>query len=358
VTDAHPNAGSYVDRHGKRRWRFRRGKRVVSLPGEPGEPAFEAAYSAALEGRAVPVATLHHLRTSASPRSLRAAWRTLQTDTMEWKRLGTSIQTAQARIVEKFLLTSVVEGEPLVFGDVEVVNLQRKHIKAILARRSDTPHAAAHLLRVIKKLTAVALDQEWIDHDPTYRLQFRPAYGGWKAWPNEFLDAFEKHWPIGTKARLAYSLALYFGHRRSDVANVRWSDLEIGGSNTVQIKTDKALWIPMHPDLAAVIAATPRVGEYVLTTQYGEPYTAAGLGMRMQEWREAAGVPVGYSLHGLRKTLGKKLAEGGATTRQIMAILGHDDIKHAELYTAEAEQRHLATEGMGKLVSMRRKPTG
>jgi site-specific recombinase XerD len=43
------------------------------------------------------------------------------------------------------------------------------------------------------------------------------------------------------------------------------------------------------------------------------------------------------------------LAESGATTRQIMAILGHDDINHAELYTREAEQRRLAADGMRKL---------
>jgi site-specific recombinase XerD len=33
------------------------------------------------------------------------------------------------------------------------------------------------------------------------------------------------------------------------------------------------------------------------------------------------------------------LAEAGATTRELRAILGHDDIAHAELYSREAEQR-------------------
>jgi len=69
----------------------------------------------------------------------------------------------------------------------------------------------------------------------------------------------------------------------------------------------------------------------------------------MQEWTRAAGLAPGHTLHGLRKTLGKMLAESGATTRELMAILGHDDIAHAELYTREAEQRRLASEGMRKL---------
>lgn len=359
MSDDYPNAGSYLDRHGKRRWRFRRGKKTVSLPGEPGEPAFKAAYQAAIEGRAAPTpAAVHRLRTAAPPRSLRAAWRVLRADTLEWKTLGPAIKEAQTRIAEHFLETPVVEGEPLLFGDVEVANLKRKHIKAIIARKSDTPHAAAHLLRVIRKLTGVALDQEWIEQDPTYRLKFRPEYKGWKAWPSEMLDKFEERWPIGSTPRLVYSLALYFGHRRSDVTQVQWTDLEVAATNVVQQKTGKPLWIPMHANLAEAIAAAPRTGDFVVMTQWGKSFSAKALGMRMQKWTAAAGIPPGHTLHGLRKSLGKALAEHGATTRQLMGILGHDDIQHAELYSREAEQRGLAADGMEKLLNWRKKPTG
>ena len=46
------------------------------------------------------------------------------------------------------------------------------------------------------------------------------------------------------------------------------------------------------------------------------------------------------------------LAEAGATTRELRAILGHDDIAHAELYSREAEQRRLASEGMRNLTKL------
>lgn len=359
MTDSHPHAGSYADRHGKTRWRFRRGKSSRSLPQQPGHPEFEAAYLAAIEGRAAPKpATVHRLFTAASPRSLRAAWRVLRTDTLEWKTLGPAIKTAQTAIAERFLTTPVIEGEPLTFGDVDVADLRRKHIKALLARRSDTPHAAAHLLRVIRKLTGVALDQEWIEVDPTYRLKFRPEYKGWKAWPNEMLDKFEKRWPVGSTPRLVYSLALYFGHRRSDVTQVRWSDLEAAGTNVVQQKTGKRLWLPMHPNLQEVIEATTESAEFVVMTQWGKPFSPKALGMRMQKWTAAADIPPGHTLHGLRKTLGKALAEHGATTRQLMDMLGHDNIEHAELYSREADQRTMAADGMDKLANWRRPSKG
>jgi site-specific recombinase XerD len=52
------------------------------------------------------------------------------------------------------------------------------------------------------------------------------------------------------------------------------------------------------------------------------------------------------------------LAESGATTREIMSILGHDSIAHAELYTREAEQKKLASAGMQKLARRRGEPAG
>ena len=273
-------------------------------------------------------------------------------DTPDWKALDPETQHTQILIAERFLRSPVVEGEPLTFGDVAVANLQRKHIKAILAKRADTPHAAAHLLRIIRKLTGVALDQEWIEYDPTYRIKCRPPFKGWKAWSDESCAAFEKRWPLGTTPRTVYAIARYFGHRRSDVATVKWCDLEVAAGNVVQSKTGKALWIPMHPKLAKALEAMPRCGEYVVMTQYGRPFSAKALGMRMQDWTRQAGLASGHTLHGLRKKLGAMLAEAGATTRELMAILGHDDIAHAELYSREAEQKRLASEGMRKLAKL------
>jgi integrase len=101
-----------------------------------------------------------------------------------------------------------------------------------------------------------------------------------------------------------------------------------------------------------VLEATERKGEYVVLTQWGKPFSVKALGMRMQGWTRAAGLAPGHTMHGLRKTLGKLLAENCATTREIMAVLGHDCIQHAELYTREAEQRRLAAEGMKKLTAI------
>jgi hypothetical protein len=101
MTDDYPHAGSYLDRHGKRRWRFRHAGKTIQLPGLPGQPEFEAAYAAALEGRRK--TEVHRLPTATAPKSLRAAWRILTCDTPEWKALDPETQHTQTLIAERFL---------------------------------------------------------------------------------------------------------------------------------------------------------------------------------------------------------------------------------------------------------------
>lgn len=69
--------------------------------------------------------------------------------------------------------------------------------------------------------------------------------------------------------------------------------------------------------------------------------------------------PPGYTMHGLRKALGVKLAEADASTRQLMEMLGHSNIAYAELYSREASQIRLAMQAMDKVTEIeeaRRRP--
>lgn len=353
MTDAHPNASSFEDRHGKIRWRYRRAGKTFSLHGQPGDPEFDASYKAAVKGEKYKPPRVVPMPGATVPKSLRAGWRIVTTRTEEWQALDPSSKVQQTKVAERFLERLVPETDER-YGDVLVADLKRKHIKAVLADMAETPHAARHVLTAIRKIITAALDEEWIDVDPTHRLKYRPQFKGWRAWTAEERQKFEAHWPLGTTARTAYSLALYLGHRRSDVARAKWSEVVPGWVSVTQQKTGRALDLPVLPQLAEALAAiNDRQSPYILISAYGRPYSIKALGMRMQDWTRAAGIGPGTTLHGLRKTLGKALAESGATTRELMEVLGHTDIKHAELYSREAEQKILAEAGMGKLLKVR-----
>jgi site-specific recombinase XerC len=104
--------------------------------------------------------------------------------------------------------------------------------------------------------------------------------------------------------------------------------------------------------LDEILAPLNRNTPTILVTAYGKSFSATGLTMRMQEWTKQAGIEPGYTLHGLRKTLGGLMGEAEATTKEMMDVLGHDAIEHAELYSRSAAQKRTAISAMGKVVSL------
>lgn len=350
IDEPRPYLSSFKDRHGKIRWRYRRGSKTVSIKGEPGDPAFEEAYLAALEGRSPRTAAVVNLPGAALPGSFRAAWGKVKR-TPEWLMLDPASITKNTAMADILLSLPVLEGEPEQWGDMLVKDLKRRHVKEIIGRFSATPHKAKHLLVTLRKMIMVALEEEWIETDPTWKLNYRPEYRGWRAWTDSEREKFEARWPIGTTPRTVYALALWLGNRRSDVARLRWDwfDFRKGTMTLITTKGDKALVLPITPMLREAIEDLPRAGETVVITAYGLPFSAKSITGRMADWTHSAGLAPGCTLHGLRKTLGKMLAEAGATTRQLMETLGHDDIEHAELYSRAAEQQRLARDGMAKV---------
>jgi len=347
MTDQYPNAGTYVDRHGKTRWRFRRKGKTITLPGGPGDPEFEAAYSAAVHGLPAPKpAPVVRLPTPA-PRTLRACFAGVQR-TAEWQQMAEASQRDQSRVAERFLSRPVVKEKPDTWGDMPVADLKRWHVKLLIGEMSDTPHAAGHVLRCIRKLIGYALDREWVETDPTHRYRYRPEMGGHRAWTDDERAKFEKRWPTGTTPRLVYALALWTGSRRGDLTRIAWADLEAEVLTIEHGKTGAQVVLDALPPLVTELEATPRRGDTVLVTAYGKPFSDKSLTGRFRDWTTAAGLD-GCTLHGLRKTFGTMLADDGATTKMTQAALGHTTIQQAELYTVAADRRRAAKAAMALL---------
>lgn len=358
----YPGVSDMVTRHGKVRWRLRRsGKKDVMLPGEPFTAEFDEAYQNAILGR---TAAIVPLPGATSPRSLRAAYRLLKS-TDEWLALDAKSSTRYQQTIERIL--TMAAGGKATLGDGPVEDLKRVHIKTILAKFRDTPHMERIVLICLRKLIMVAIDEEWIEVDPTYKMTRSPKTDGHRAWTAEIMAKYEAKWEIGTRQRTAYALALWLGNRVSDITRLRWdhqttkhiaADGEIhavDGFEFVQFKgrkRGKKMFLPMTPMLETELAPLSRDTETVLVSARGGGYTDGSLSTRMADWCRDAGIEPGYSMHGLRKALGVKLAEADASTRQLMEMLGHNNIAYAELYSREASQTRLAVQAMEKVTKI------
>ncbi|MGB7835405.1 MAG: tyrosine-type recombinase/integrase, partial [Xanthobacteraceae bacterium] len=108
------------------------------------------------------------------------------------------------------------------------------------------------------------------------------------------------------------------------------------------------LAIPLHPDLRAIIDATPGHHLTFLVTELGKPFTAAGFGNWFRDQCDRAGL-LHCTFHGLRKAAASRLAEAGATVHEIAAITGHATLKEIERYTKSADRKKLARAAIAKM---------
>jgi integrase len=333
----------FLDRHGRARWYFRRsGFKKVPLPGLPWSPEFMAAYEQALAGQPAPVGAVRTI-----PGTLRA--------------LAVSYFASPAfrttRLSTQYTYRNVIDRLCKDHGDKRVALLQREHVVKLLAARADTPGTANALRRSLRALMQHAVEIGLRADDPTRDVRKVPTANsdGYHSWTEGEIEQFERHHPVGSRARLALALLLYTGQRRSDVVRMGRQHLSDNAICVRQIKTGREVWVPVHDALASIIAGASANLTFLLT-DHGKPYTAAGFGNWFRDQCRAAGLH-GCSAHGLRKAAARRLAEAGCSTHEIAAITGHASLKEVARYTEAVDRRRLAASAMAKVRTLSDKPT-
>lgn len=325
-----------VDRYGKVRWYVRRpGEAKVLLTETPGTPEFEAAYHAALASRPKPKASdagslgwLARLYLGSSD------YLALDPSTRRWRR------RALENIAPDLLALPFRAMDALAVQDL------RDQLR-------DTPSMANERVKALKALFVWAIANQKAGRDPTAGVKpIRYVSKGHQSWSIEEVEAFEARWPIGTKQRLAMALLLYTACRREDVVRLGPKHVSKGRLRFIQAKNEHRapveIDIPIHPDLAEIIAATKKTGlKTFLVTDYGQPFAVHGFGIRFRRWCDQAGLAE-RSAHGLRKACAVRLAERGVSAHGITAITGHKTLEEVERYTAAARKRLLADDAMAK----------
>ncbi len=162
------------------------------------------------------------------------------------------------RATTKVGYSSRIETLRTKHGHRSVAGLTRQRIvSGILQPYADRPGAALSILKMLRVLIQHAIDIGWLDHDASLGIN-RPRTREIRAWTETEIAAFEQHWPVGTKQRLAFALMVYTGQRRSDVHRMTWADVSEGTIRVVQEKIGRKLMIPLRRDLLTVLAQAER----------------------------------------------------------------------------------------------------
>jgi integrase len=226
-----------------------------------------------------------------------------------------------------------------------------------LAPLAKKPGARIDTLKKLRILIrhVMGLKPPWLKNDPSSDIK-RGKTKEIRAWKDPEMEAYEKRWPIGTKQRAAYELMLNVGTARVDVHLTTWTQADDEGFEYTRKKTGVPVVVAQAESLRAALAALPRHHVCILTTAYGKPFTVDGFSGWMRDSIKAAGIAdLTCRPHGLRKTMGRLMADAECTAHEIMAALGHTTLAEAERYTREADRRRGGRRAISKLEDFKAK---
>lgn len=354
-----------VDRYGNVRLYVRKsGQPKIRLHESPGSAAFLEEYRRALAGK--PVSESQHPgRKPASRGSLR--WLIEQYfGSAEFRRLDSRTQYVRRRLLDAFCEAGTEKGD-IKHGDKPFARMEARHVRRIRDEKADRPEAANAILKALRQIFAYGIAAEIAHRNPAKDVPYiTTGSTGFHTWTLEEVHQYEDRHAIGTKARLALALLMFLGGRRADVVafgkqhirdpeNMAQQFRELHPGKWLRYTQHKnrnrkpvTLEIPLLPELAKIIAASPCGELTFLITEFGKPYTPNGFGGWFRRRCDEAGLK-NCSAHGVRKAGATIAAENGATPHQLMAIFGWTTLKQAEVYTRAASQKRLAGGAMALL---------
>lgn len=306
--------GLHIVRSGGRTYVYawRGGPRIK---GEPGTPAFQAAYNE--------VVAAHRLPDASKFRSLVVSYKASD----DFKRLADTTRRNWGRWLDRV-------GDH--FGDLSIRQFDRPEKIRPLIRKwrgsyAHQPRTADYGMQVLSRVLTHAVDLGKIASNPCEG--FKQLYSS---------DRSEIIWTDDDLARIkavssaelgwAFDLAAQTGLRQADLVRLSWSHI---GENAISIpasksrrhgKRPKLAIIPLHGELRELLSRIPKRATTVLTSTRKRPWTTDGLGTSIQDAKEAAKMKdVDLHFHDLRGTAATKFYVAGLSTRIIAEILAWEE---------------------------------
>jgi integrase len=338
-----PYVSSFIDRTGKERFRFRRGKVSVYMP-PPGSKEYKDAYAKAKGEAGVIGRSVEGSVNDLVSRLYR---------TVAFRRVSEGWQQTMRQSIEPFREE---------YGQDMVADFRPKDIDRILEDRFEKrvidgkiiggSASAERLREMLMKLFKLAVKLEMRADNPVEHSDPIKHKGeGFHPWGEEDIDAYRKRWPLGTKARLAMELMLWTGARRSDAHLM--PPPKDGLFVWKAAKTGKTVAMPVAPQVQEAIDAMPERSlgdDALIVTEFGKPFSRAGFGNWFGDKCRDAGL-IGRSAHGLRKSLTRRAADLNVSQQGLKALGQWENDEEVRIYAGSANRNRMAEEALAAVVA-------
>ncbi|MFU1681219.1 hypothetical protein ACM258_00170 [Phaeobacter piscinae] len=249
-----PGASSYLDRHGKRRWRYRKKGLSIELGTNYASKEFLRRYEDAVSDVERPKSerrVLKHSFYSLSEKYYQSS---------AYEKLAASTRKKYRRTLESFLAE---------YGEKSAATIKLRHVRKILNDLHNTPSIANQLLLLLQCLFELAMDYEWRNDNPADKTKpFAEKKENIHTWSEAEIARFEARHPAGTLANTAMNLMLYTGAARVDVVKLGPQNVVEGRLRYRRQKTENSngvlIDIPLHPHLETLLKSLPKCKKYFL----------------------------------------------------------------------------------------------
>jgi integrase len=303
------------------------GKPVYKRLPEPSSPDFGTKY-----------ATMKAIRTR---RSSRAALITVEQLCYAYEK-GPRFQNRSRRTQDAYsiYLANIVRRfrDPKK-GSWPVTQIERPHIRALLAPLG--PGAQIMQLAVLRNVFSYGRKADKIPSSfaPDKDIEIDHKSSPHKPWPASLVKKALQD----PSVRLAVGLLYFTGQRIERVCGMKWSDIEDNVIHVPPHKKQGDLYIPIHSELAKILANYPKSLTTIICNPDGTPLTPAALRPRLQKWTMKHGGK--FNPHGLRKNAVDALFEAGCSAAMVSAITGQS-LQMLEHYAQGRNNRILGQTGM------------
>jgi integrase len=143
----------------------------------------------------------------------------------------------------------------------------------------------------------------------------------------KFINVIDKQNP---KDSLMIKMLVYLGIRSAELVNIKMSDIELSpGEEKVFLnrKAGRNKWAVIPEKIASLLrlyCSSLSNNLYLFESAYHKPYTTRALRMKIQKYREEAGLGDIIHAHNFRHLLLTLLAANGWSDSELQLVSGHD----------------------------------
>lgn len=208
------------------------------------------------------------------------------------------------------------------------------------------------VLTIVKTVFRYALSRDWIEASPVEGIAKPKA----EAERDRVLtmDEIKRLWigsdlsgyPFGHFLRML----MLTGQRRTEVASMRWSDIDMDAATWVlsaaETKSDRAHLVPLSAPAIAILEAVPRLGDYVFTTDGENHFQGfAKAKATLDQFIAGTSEPLSaWTLHDLRRSAATHMVRLGVSETVVSRVLNHArqgvTAKVYALHSYAPEKRH------------------